>query len=141
MIYLKNFENYSTEFYLDFKKSDFPKILEFIEPKSKYKMLDFIPGMNKVTITYTLESKPKEDNPYKGTLPDMMQMDISATYNMGYENKGETKMHVKITGGAQTWYEISYTKGKIIKDENPNYKKLNKNTLNNIKKILKKYSV
>ena len=138
MRYLKKFENYSTDFYSKFRKSDFPKKIKFDNPKCVYEMRDFIPGMNKVTIYYNLIDKKDQNNPYEGTIPDIMQMDISVIYNM--EKTKKTKMFLRILCGSQVWYEISYSDSKIYKDDSPNYKKINKSTLVIIKNILKKYS-
>ena len=138
MRYLKKFENYSTDFYSKFKKSDFPKKIKFDNPKCVYEMRDFIPGMNKVTIYYNLIDKKDQNNPYEGTIPDMMQMDISITYDI--DNSKKTKIFLRILSGTQNWFEISYTDDKIFKDDNPDYKKIDKSTFDNIKKIFKKYS-
>ena len=138
MNYIKSFESYSTDYYLDFSKSEFPEKLTFSDPKCKYNMLEFTPGMNKVHILYDLDkSSVDTDNPYKGSLADHITFDFSVTYSM--EEKKKTKAFIKISSGSQTWLEFSYQDGEYDRMDTTKAE-LSSEHKSMIEKILKKYS-
>lgn len=145
MEYIKKFENYEPElnyslgYYDKFKESDFPKTLKFSEPNATYKMLNFIPGSNKVHMDFELDTKdPNRDNSYEGSIADQVRMDFSTTYNMT-DKKEKIKCFVKIEGGSLTWLEFEYEDGEIDYIDQKRAK-LSSKSFNDIKKILKKYS-
>lgn len=137
MKYIKKFEDHSsTDFYLNFKKSDFLDVIKFDDPKSKYKMIKFIPSMNSVQVVYELDSEINDDNPYKGDISDILTINFSVTYEMNNQSK---TCFFKIISGNQTWLEFSYSNGEfsyidIIKCE------LSIESNEEIKKLLNKYS-
>lgn len=146
MKHIKKFEaynpelNYSLDYYDKFKESDFPKKLIFIDPKATYKMVNFVPGSNKVYMEFELDSKDtNKDNSYKGSIADQVRMTFSVTYNMT-DKKEKTKCFVRIEGGSLTWLEFDYEDGEIDYMDQKRAK-LSTKSFNDIKKILKKYSI
>ena len=137
MKYIKKFEDHSsTEFYLDFKKSDFLEVIKFDEPKLEYEIKEFIPSMNSVKIIYDKTSNYDDGNPYTGDIPGTLVVDFSVTYEMGNQS---TTSFFKITSGSQSWLEFSYSDGEFDYMDITKCK-LSKESDELIKKILNKYS-
>lgn len=139
MKHLKTFESHSksTDYYLNFDESIFPKEISFDDPKSNYKSVKFIPKMNSVYISYELDSEVDSNNPYKGTIPDILTFEFSVTYDMN--NKQDKSLFVSIISGSQTWLEFSYKNDEIEYIDEPKCK-LSSVSEKEIKDILKKYS-
>ena len=135
--YINTFKDFSTEYYNDFKESDFPKKLEFNKPfKLVFKLHHIVPGSNKIFLKYVLDSKqPESNNPYKGNLPEAITVDIGITYL----DTGKTKIYITIVGGNRNWWSFSYEQ-KTIKDIEKTEYVLNKTSLDKIVKALNKYS-
>lgn len=142
--YIKNYseflkENVSTEYYLDFSKDKFPNIIEITDPnKLKYKFIDSVLGSNSFTLRYSLEDN-KESNPYKGSAPDLMVIEIGFSYKKDYESgKENCKSFVTIKGGSRVWWSFSFEDNER-RDINDKEITLSNKSLNSIISILKKY--
>lgn len=132
---IKTFENFSTDYYGQFKLKEFPKKLNFTNPKMTYELMEIVPGSNKIHITYQMTSdQPEKDNPYSGDYPDKISVDIGITYK-----ESNTKIYVTIVGGNRVWWSFSYEKGEI-KDIEKGDIKLTKSSTSKIISVLNKYS-
>jgi len=134
MEHIYKYDNFSLDYYTGFKKSDFPKSISLSKPcKVNYKLTEVVAGSNKVYIKYILDSKqPDSDNPYKGNVPEYLNIDIGFTY---IGNK--TKAYVTIVNGARHIATFSYYESEIDSIEETDYR-LSRKTMNSLKKALKK---
>lgn len=133
--YLNDFENFSTNYYDNFKESDFPKKMEFKSPfKMKYDLVELIPGANKIFLKYDLQKQPELNNPYSGDMPEGMSIDIGITY----KEEG-TKIYVTIVGGNRSWWSFTFEDGKVKDFEKTKFE-LDKKSYNKLIACLKKYS-
>lgn len=125
----------SRDYYLDFDITNFPNELSFDNPSNvKYKRTKLIPGSNKIYLRFDLDSEqPDINNPYAGTIPEIVNVDIGIVYN-----NDVPKIYVTIIGGNRTWYSFSFENDMISEIEKTDIK-LTSSSLNDLKNILKIY--
>lgn len=137
MKYIKKFENYSTDYYTKFNRNDFPKELEFIEPKSIYKYKEKVLLPNSVQIFYELDTnQTNKENSYLGDIPNIITLDFSVTYDAS--NNKNTNCFIKIISGSQLLLDLSYKDGEY-KFMDVTKCILSEDTSDSLKKILKSY--
>lgn len=135
MRYLSRFENFSTDYYLNFNEDDFPKSLSFENPQMVFSLTEIIPGSNKIFIKYIMESdQPGIKNPYSGDMSEEVTIDIGITYK-----ESNTKMYITIIGGNRSWWSFSYECG-IVEDIETSDIKLSDNSIKELISVLSKYS-
>jgi hypothetical protein len=136
-MYIKRFENFSTDYYDKFSIKDFPSEIEFSEPFNVvYKQTKLVPNSNNIILRFDLESEqPEKDNPYSGDIPEIVKIDIGITYN-----NETTKIYVSIDGGNRTWWAFTYENG-MIENTIETDVKLSDKSYGELIEVLKKYSV
>jgi len=136
MKYLQTFENHSVDFYSNFSILDFPEMLYLSEPnKVKYKRANLVPGANKISLKYDLDSEqPDKNNPYSGDIPEIVTLEIEVFYN-----NDVPKILFTMNGGSRCWYSFSSNMG-VIEFSQESDVSLDNKTLSAFNKIIRKYS-
>lgn len=136
--YIKEYEEYSTDFYLDFNKNWFPSKLTFNTDLGKltYEQIELIPSSNKISVNYQKNEKDNK-NPYGGNMADKMRMDVEITYYSTEKSQQDVKIQVTISGGSRDWVNFIYEHGEVYHISETNVK-LNKSSWNKVMNVVKK---
>lgn len=123
----------SIEYYNDFSIDMFPKEIIFDDPSICYKLVSHVLGSNRISLSYSLARSEKDVNPYDGTHPDGLTLDISLIYEKDDEcDVNSVKMFVSLIGGQKTWLDFSISDSKISEIERYDGYQLSSKTINEL---------
>ena len=128
------YEENSSDYYNDFNIQDFPSTMKFVNPELIYKQTKLIPGANKISLRYDLDSEqPEKNNPYSGDVPEMVTVEVDINYN-----NNTPRMLFTINGGSRTWYSYSVENG-VKSDIETTEMELSDDTIKKLDKISNVY--